>query len=88
MGQRRFITPPNNQITPCPKCGNNREFTARSMQVAEDYCEIWLECSCGFDPTAENTMLRVEDVWGSLDDDNIHFLIAEWNHMDSVRHHA
>lgn len=80
MGQRRFVAPPNNQITPCPKCGQNRDFFAKAMQVAEDYCEVWIECKCGFDPTELNTGYRVEDVWGSLDDGNIHCAIsASWN---------
>lgn len=92
MGQRRFVAPPNNQIVPCPNCGNNRYFTAKSMQVAEDCCDLWLECKCGYDPTV-NTTRRIEDVWGSLDNDNIHFLISEWNGWiqedgNIVRHHA
>ena len=80
MGERAITLRQNTEITPCPKCGNNTRFKARSQQVAEDGCEIWVECRCGFDPTAGNTDQRVEDVWGSLDQATVRAaLYYSWN---------
>lgn len=58
-------------VPPCPECQNDRHFVARSEQVAEDLCEVWVTCHCGFDPTENRTGSRMEDVWGSVDPDNI-----------------
>jgi hypothetical protein len=66
MGSKKFTAGPNTSIAECPKCKNNTEFVARSEQVMEDGCEIWIVCKCGYDPTAEKTGSRMEDVWGSL----------------------
>ena len=54
-------------ITPCPNCGNSFQFNARSERCAEDCCEVWIECICGYDPTSFKPGHKVEDVWGSLD---------------------
>jgi len=54
----------NTQITPCPKCGNNTKFKAYSYQVADDCCNVWVKCECGYDPTICKTEYRYEDVWG------------------------
>lgn len=53
MNTRKVKYKPNEFITPCPKCGNNTEFTVYSDYCAEDCCEIWAVCKCGFDPTTE-----------------------------------
>ena len=45
---------------PCPKCGNRLEFVINSQQVAEDCCEVWAQCVCGFTPSKEG----FEDVMG------------------------
>ena len=50
----------------CPQCLNDTKFIGRSEQCAEDLCEVWIECVCGFDPTANNTGLRMESVMGQL----------------------
>jgi len=80
MGQKKFCA--KGDIQPCPKCGNKIEFVAKSNQVAEDCCEVWVVCVCGFDPTAENTNARVEDIWGSLDESTIICALdASWNEI-------
>lgn len=63
----------------CPKCGNRQDFVARSAQVAEDLCEVWIKCKCGFDPTEHRTEFRLEDVWGSLDEGTISNALDTWN---------
>jgi hypothetical protein len=66
-------------IEPCPKCGNKLEFIARSEQVCEDCCEVWIECKCGYDPFTDGN--RLDDVWGGVDDDNVKWAINEWNEL-------
>lgn len=78
MGQKKFTLNANNQVEKCPKCGNNTEFVAHSNQFAEDCCEVWVVCSCGYEPTAELGH-RLEDVWGSLDEDTIRMALQCWN---------
>lgn len=80
MGSKAFNLSENTRIAPCPKCGNNTSFVAHSQQVAEDCCEIWIKCKCGYDPTAENTSNRMEDVWGSLGKEEIICALdCSWN---------
>ena len=73
----------NKFIKPCPKCGNNTEFTIRSEQCAEDCCEVWAICKCGYDPTSyeeAGSGNRIEDVWGGVDDANCQDAIRfAWN---------
>lgn len=76
---RDFVLNPNKAVAPCPKCGNNTAFTAHSERVAEDCCEVWVVCTCGYDPTAENTGERLEDVMGGTGIDNILDAISCWN---------
>ena len=73
----------NTDYTPCPKCGNNREFTAYSAQVAEDGCDVWVVCKCGYDPTAGEIGSRYEDVWGGTDNGNVVMALECWN--DAIR---
>jgi len=48
----------------------------------EDGCEIWAQCRCGYDPSSETTMSRIEDVWGSLDDGNCKdAIVYTWNEL-------
>ena len=73
-------------VEPCPECGNRTDFKARSSQCAEDACEIWVECECGYDPTAENSLLRLEDVWGTLNKWSCITALECWNdaiHLDN-----
>lgn len=50
---------------PCPLCGN-RILIGRSSQVAEDCCEMWLECkNCNW---RGNDMNLVETVYGWQED--------------------
>ena len=80
--QRNAKINENNFITPCPKCGNNTKFTFVSEKVAEDCCEVWMKCICGFDPTKENTGNRMEDVWGDLSEENCKVIIINcWNKL-------
>lgn len=53
---RRIKLKDGSQVEKCPKCGNNIEFDIHSQQVAEDCCEIWASCVCGFDPTSHENM--------------------------------
>ncbi len=64
-------------IEPCPKCGNDREFTAISSQCAEDLCEVWLECVCGHDP--HGPLERMESVMGELDKGSVVAAASCWN---------
>lgn len=70
---------PNARIIKCPQCGNNTEFTVFSSRICEDACNVWIECKCGFDPTADNTNYRLEDVWGSYCSTNICNAADCWN---------
>jgi len=76
---RRIQLKENDEIERCPKCDNNTEFIAYSKQVAEDVCNVWMVCKCGYDPTAENTLLRYEDVWGGVDKENCLMALECWN---------
>ncbi len=69
----------NTLIERCPKCGNNTEFSAFSRQCGVDICEIWVKCSCGYDPTGGDSMKRVEDTWGSLTQGTIEMALDVWN---------
>ena len=71
------------RILKCPKCENNIKFKAKANQVAEDLCNVWVECICGFDPTLENTNYRYEDVWGEMSKDTINLALDCWN--DGIR---
>jgi len=71
----------NDFVVKCPKCGNNTKFKARSQQVAEDNCEVWVECDCGYDPTDEKIGYRYEDVWGGVHEDNVRMALECWNYV-------
>jgi hypothetical protein len=80
MNRRKVRFKEGDYIKKCPKCGNNTDFTVKSDYCAEDCCEIWVECKCGYDPTSEKHSLRLEDVWGGVDDDNCRYAIeVSWN---------
>ena len=82
MAKRAFRVTKSGIATPCPKCGNDRDFVARSRQVSEDCCECWVECKCGYDPTADDTNKRVEDVWGDVSRDVIPGLLrSAWDQV-------
>lgn len=76
---RRFTLKPNTSVTPCPRCSNNTVFTGCAVQVAEDCCEVYVICQCNYDPTEQNTDHRLEDVWGSVDDENLMAALSCWN---------
>lgn len=78
---RRLFTVKRGHIEPCPRCGNSVNFVAVSERCAEDCCEKWVECSCGFDPTSEDTGERIECVWGSLDKEEIFGMVSLWNEL-------
>lgn len=79
MSIRKVKFKPNSQIQPCPKCGNKTEFTIHGEQVAEDGCEVWAVCKCGYDPTEFAFGFRLEDVWGGCGDDNCYSALRVWN---------
>lgn len=80
---RRIKLKDGSEVEKCPKCENNIEFDIHSQQVAEDCCEIWASCICGFDPTSHENMgsnYRMEDVWGGCSDENcIDAVCCSWN---------
>lgn len=88
MGSRKVQFKPNAAIEKCPKCSNNSEFVMKSQQVCEDGCEIWATCKCGYDPTEHSSQHRMEDVMGSLTDENcVSALDCTWNEMiQSAKH--
>lgn len=77
MGKRLFKLKPNTRIKHCPSCRQNTVFHARSEQVAEDMCEVWVVCICGHDPHESGD--RLEDVWGALDEGTITDALECWN---------
>jgi hypothetical protein len=80
MTTRQFALKSNSIVVmACPRCGNNTEFTACSVPVVEDCCEVFVICKCSFDPTEQNTDHRFEDVMGRLDDDNLMMALSCWN---------
>lgn len=76
---RHFILRENDQVTECPQCGNNREFIGYSRQCAEDACEVYVVCKCGYDPTYGHSSWRFEDVWGGTHDGNMLVALDCWN---------
>lgn len=66
MNSRKITIKPNDNVPKCPKCGNNTAFNCYSDYCAEDCCEIWAECICGFKASND----AVEDVWGGVGDAN------------------
>lgn len=69
------------KIRSCPNCGNRKQFNAHSQQISEDCCEVWIECQCGFDPTAERTGHRLESVMGGTGNENVYAAIQIWNDL-------
>lgn len=65
----------------CPKCGQKTVFVAKSQQVQEDLCEVWVECLCGHDPHGPGD--RMESVMGELSIENIYEAAGIWN--DTIR---
>lgn len=87
MSSRKVKFKPGDYIKKCHECGNNTDFTVKSDYCAEDCCEIWVNCNCGYDPTAENHGLRIEDVWGGVDDENCKWAIeVSWN--EALEYHS
>lgn len=86
MGFRKFSI--NVPQSACPKCGNTNVFIGRSEQVAEDGCEIWVECECGFNPFENNSDYRIESVWGSLDEDFLMMALHSWNELTAVNNNG
>ena len=85
MTRRRFNLPKNiDAVKACPKCGQKTEFVCVSNQVAEDSCEVWIECVCGHDPHNYNE--RLESVMGGCDEENILAALDCWN--DASGHNA
>ena len=83
MSIRKVKFAANTYISKCPNCGNNTIFVVHSEQVAEDLCDIWAVCGiCAYDPTSNNALNRLEDVWGGVDDDNVKDAINfTWNDL-------
>lgn len=76
---RKIIIKKNKRITPCPKCKNNTKFEAYSERSGEDCCDVWVKCTCGYDPTEERTGMRYETVWGGTSDENVTVALSCWN---------
>jgi hypothetical protein len=78
MIKKRFIIK-KGVTTPCPKCKNDTDFFVLSDYCAEDCCEVWIQCKCGYDPTACNTYYRMEDVMGAINKPNIITALQSWD---------
>lgn len=76
--QRKLKLNPNTQVTPCPKCRNNTQFTLRAERCAEDLCETYVVCKCGHEPTGESGD-RYENVWGEFDNAAAQVALSCWN---------
>ena len=81
MSDRKIKLRESGHVAPCPECENDTCFTMRSRQIAEDYCNTWVECDCGFDPTEENPAERYEDVWGGCSEQNANIALSIWNEL-------
>lgn len=69
-------------IVPCPKCSNNTHFTIHSEQVAEDICDIWAACTCGFAPIIGTTGNAIESIWGTIEErDMLEAVVYTWNDL-------
>lgn len=79
MTERRVEVQQAGAMAPCPKCGNQVRFTIVSQRVAEDCCEVWARCECGFEHDGD---YRLEDVWGGCHDDNARAALACWNETE------
>lgn len=79
MVSRKIQLKSNNRVTPCPKCGNNTMFTVRAERCAEDCCDTWVVCVCGYDPTGEIPGSRYENVWGEVDESAALVAFDCWN---------
>ena len=86
MESRRFKLKDSASVSACPKCRNNQIFTAHSDYCAEDCCEVWVVCECGYDPTTDAPGSRFEDVWGGVHVGNILTAIDCWN--DAIAENA
>jgi hypothetical protein len=78
---RRNFTVKNGGIEPCPQCGNALEFVGIAERCAEDCCNCWIECKCGYDATAADHGERLEDVWGEISKDTLPAMIQIWNEL-------
>lgn len=79
MARRKIQLKANDKVTPCPKCGNNTKFEVVAERCAEDCCDTWVVCVCGYDPTAEGLGDRYENVWGEVDDTAATVALDCWN---------
>lgn len=78
MARRSLQLKPNDRISRCPACGNNTQFTLRAERCAEDLCETYVVCECGFEPTGA-TGDRYENVWGEIDNPAALVALDCWN---------
>lgn len=78
---KKFNLFPIGYRTPCPKCGNEKTFVIHSEPFCEDCCMVWIECQCGFDPTADNHAARLESVMGGTGIDNLKAALVLWNNQ-------
>jgi len=85
MTTRKIKCKEGADVEPCPKCGNKTEFTIHSDYCAEDCCEVWAVCKCGYE-TQDGE--RFEDVWGGCDDNNCVAAMACWNAAIQTAEHG
>lgn len=76
--QKSFRLKENDQITPCPKCGNNTHFVLHAERCAEDLCETFVVCQCGYEPT-DGSGERYENIWGDMDQHAASVALVCWN---------
>lgn len=71
-------------ITPCPKCGNDKDFVVNSYRHTDGTCDVWIEChKCGYNPEIDKLWKPYEDVWGGCDDANARAALYFWS--DALR---
>lgn len=69
------------RVARCPACRNRVDFRIHSNQVAEDGCEIWAECQCGYDPTFDRSGERVESVMGVIEEPDVTNALNVWTQL-------
>lgn len=71
----------NSEVCPCTSCGNNTTFFVNKHLLFPGTYELWIECSCGYDPTAKNTGFREECSDSNLTKGAIRNAFRRWNQL-------
>lgn len=77
--QRNLTLNASGKVSACPECGNDREFRLKSTSLFDGLYSVWMECRCGFDPTAEFRGVRAECTHPTLDRSCAKSCLRVWN---------